>query len=44
MNIGQHGSGVDCPKWKIIASITLALLFFSPIIYKALIDLHLLNG
>lgn len=44
MNIGSHGSGTSCPKWKIAAIITLALLFFSPIIYKVLIDLHLLNG
>jgi hypothetical protein len=35
-SIGQHGSGHDCPTWKIVAIIIIAVLVFSPIVFKAL--------
>lgn len=34
MTIGNHGSGHDCPRWKKVVICFVAILIFSPILYK----------
>ena len=34
MTIGNHGSGQDCPRWKKVIICFVAILIFSPILYK----------
>jgi hypothetical protein len=38
MTIGNHGTGQDCPLWKKIVIGFVAILIFTPIIYKVVIS------
>jgi hypothetical protein len=38
MTIGSHGSGQDCPLWKKFVIGFVAIMIFTPIIYKVVIS------
>jgi hypothetical protein len=37
MTIGNHGSGQDCPRWKKVVIFFVAVLIFTPILYKVVV-------
>jgi len=43
MTIGNHGNGHNCPRWKKVVICFVAILIFSPILYKLITSMPATN-